>query len=188
MSNIFPKIAIVVLLVFVVAGCRDKSWQLNDISGHMPDLQFALTDDRGKPATGAAFKGKVAMLYFGFTQCPDQCPLTMGKLNGILKKLGPQADQVHVLFVSIDPKHDHPKELKNFISAFDPGRMTGLTGSEKQIEDIAKRYRIGYQAGQGGVVHSNAVFVFDRDGHARLLFTPDDKDDAIIHDLRQLLS
>jgi protein SCO1/2 len=177
-----------VLLVFVLAGCRDKNWQLNDISGHMPDLQFSLTDYNGKPATEAQFKGKVVLLYFGFTQCPDQCPLTMGKLNSILKKLGPQADRAHVLFVTVDPKHDKPKELKNFITAFDPARMTGLTGSEKQIEDIARRYRIGYQAGQEGVVHSNAVFVFDRDDHARLLFESDAKDDAIIHDLRQLLS
>ncbi|HTK85848.1 MAG TPA: SCO family protein, partial [Patescibacteria group bacterium] len=153
-----------------------------------PDLQFSLTDDSGKPATEAAFKGKIVLLYFGFTQCPDQCPLTMGKLNGVLKKLGPQVDQAHVLFVSVDPKHDQPKELKNFISAFDPTHMTGFTGSEKQIENIAKRYRIGYEARQDGVVHSNAVFIFDREGHARLLFESDAKDDAIIHDLRQLLS
>ncbi|HTK83997.1 MAG TPA: SCO family protein, partial [Patescibacteria group bacterium] len=81
MAKIFPKIAMVLLLVLALAGCRDKSWQLNDISGHMPDLQFSLTDDSGKPATEAAFKGKIVLLYFGFTQCPDQCPLTMGKLN-----------------------------------------------------------------------------------------------------------
>ncbi len=179
--------------VLSLAGCSHShvAWQLADVSGHLPDLQFSLTDDNGKAVTAADFAGKTNLLYFGYTHCPDVCPLTLTHLHMVMQRLGAQAAGVHVLFVSVDPARDTPALLHQYVNAFDP-RITGLSGTPDQIQTLAKRYRVAFNReatkpdGSYDVSHSSGIYIFDASGRARLLATSADSVDAIVHDLRAL--
>ncbi|MFD1555661.1 SCO family protein [Paraburkholderia silviterrae] len=170
-----------------------EPWQLADVSGHLPDLTFALTADTGKPITGADLHGNTALVYFGYTHCPDVCPETMARLMQVIAKLGPDAQHVRILFISVDPARDTPQALHAYVSAFDAEHALGLTGTDAQIESLAKRYRVAYQMekrdpdGSYEVTHSSAVYVFDAQGRARLLATDKDSPDAIAHDVRRVI-
>ena len=182
-------------VVLLLAAChRDGKlpWRLTDISGHMPDLAFQLTDDHGKPVTGADYRGKVVLLYFGYTHCPDVCPLTLAHLHAVLQRVGAKADDARILFVSVDPARDTPAIMHAYVNAFDK-RAVGLTGTPRELEKLSKRYRSAFtrepsQAnGQYEVSHSSAIYLFDRQGHARLLATPAASQDDLVHDLYLLL-
>jgi len=178
--------------VLLAACAAHPNWQLDDVSGHLPDLEFQLTNDLGKPVTAATYLGKVVVLYFGYTHCPDVCPLTLVHLHTVLQKLGKDADDVRVLFVTVDPARDTVPVLHQYVTAFDP-RIVGLTGTQDAIGALAKRYRAFYQretpetsSGDYEVTHSSAIYIFDREGRARLLATPGATNDAIYHDLKVL--
>ncbi|TDY47733.1 protein SCO1/2 [Paraburkholderia rhizosphaerae] len=178
-----------------LAGCshHEAPWQLTNVTGHLPDLEFSLTGDDGKPATAAAFKGDTTLVYFGYTHCPDVCPETMARLMQVLGKLGPDAQHVRILFVSVDPARDTPQALHDYVGAFDAQHARGLTGSDAQIQGLAQRYRVAYQMekrdpnGNYDVTHSSAVYIFDAQGHARLLATDQDTPDQIAQDLRRII-
>jgi protein SCO1/2 len=179
----------------LLAACASKpNWQLDDVSGHLPDLKFQMTTDTGKPVTAATYHGKVVVLYFGYTHCPDVCPLTLVHLHTVLQRLGKDADDVKVLFVTVDPTRDTVPVLHQYVTAFDP-RIVGLTGTQDAIAKLAKRYRAYFQretpkasaAGDYEVTHSSAIYIFDRQGRARLLATPGSTNDAIFHDLKILV-
>lgn len=179
-----------------LAGCQRDAplpWLLTQITGHMPDLDFKLTDDTGKAVTGANYRGKVVLLYFGYTHCPDVCPLTLAHLHAALQRVGAKADAVRILFVSVDPARDTPAVLHAYVNAFDK-RAVGLTGSPHATEALSKRYRSAFTRepdsgnGQYEVSHSSAIYLFDRDGRARLLATPATSQDDLVHDLDLLLS
>lgn len=180
------------LALLAACGHAPPPWQLNDVRGHLPDLQFNLTNDNGKPVTAADFRGKYVVMYFGYTHCPDVCPLTLVHLHLVMQKLGADAGKVQILFVSVDPARDTPQVLHQYVSAFDP-RIVGLTGTPVQIASMAKNYRAAFnrdatQAGGGyQVSHSSGIYIFDRTGHARLLGTSADTVDAITHDLKLLI-
>jgi protein SCO1/2 len=180
----------------LIAGCShdDGPWQLTNVSGHLPDLSFTLTEDSGQRVTGSAFRGDTTLVYFGYTHCPDVCPETMARLMQVLGKLpADDAKQVRILFISVDPARDTPQALHEYVTAFDAEHIRGLTGTDAQVESLAKRYRVAYQMekrdpnGSYEVTHSSAVYIFDRDGHARLLATGSDTADAIAHDLRRVI-
>ncbi|WJF89470.1 SCO family protein [Paraburkholderia bonniea] len=184
-------------LAFIVAplaSCsRDATpWQLTNVSGHLPNLDFELTSDDGQSATGDTFKGHTTLVYFGYTHCPDVCPETMARLMQVMALLGNDAQQVRIAFVTVDPARDTPQALHEYVRAFDAQHARGLTGTERQIEDLAKRYRVAYQMeqrdpnGDYEVTHSSAVYIFDAEGHARLLATDQDSAETIAHDLRRL--
>ena len=181
-------------VLFALGGCGSQArvWRLTDVRGHLPDLAFTLTDYTGKVVDAADFRGKLVLLYFGYTHCPDVCPLTLTHLHVLMQRLGPLADRTRVLFVSVDPARDTPAILHAYVSAFDP-HITGLTGTPAQIEALAKRYRVAYNRGPtlpgGGyeVAHSAGIYLFDRRGRARLLATDADPIGAIEHDVRGLL-
>jgi protein SCO1/2 len=179
--------------VLLAACASQPNWQLDDVSGHLPDLKFRMTSDLGKPVTAATYRGKVVVLYFGYTHCPDVCPLTLVHLHTVLQRLGKGADDVRVLFVTVDPTRDTVPVLHQYVTAFDP-RVVGLTGSQDEIAKLAKRYRAFYQretpktaSGEYEVTHSSAIYIFDREGRARLLATPGSTNDAIFHDLKILV-
>ncbi|MEM5311799.1 SCO family protein [Paraburkholderia sp. JHI869] len=179
----------------LLAACSHpgEPWQLTNVSGHLPDLDFALTADDGQPVTGANFRGHATLVYFGYTHCPDVCPETMARLMQVIAKLGPDAGKVRILFISVDPARDTPQALHAYVGAFDAQHARGLTGTDSQIESLARRYRVAYQMekrdpdGSYEVTHSSAVYVFDAQGHARLLATDHDTPDAIAHDLRRVI-
>jgi protein SCO1 len=185
-----------VLGVLLLAGCNREDaipWQLTGVTGHMPDLDFRLVDDHGKPVTGQNYRGKVVLLYFGYTHCPDVCPLTLAQLHVVMQRLGPLADGARILFVSVDPARDTPEVMHAYVNAFDP-RAVGLSGAPRDIEALSKRYRSAFTRepdgpnGQYEVSHSSAIYIFDRDGKARLLSTPDRTQDELVHDLHLMLS
>jgi protein SCO1/2 len=184
------------LLLAAFAGCEPHAaptWDLTNIADHLPDLEFTLTADNGATTTARAFRGKIVLLFFGYAHCPDVCPLTLSRLSTVLKRLGPEARNVRIVFVSVDPYRDTPQLLQTYVHAFSP-QAEGLTGTPAQIAAIAKRYRVAYQAerpdagGNYAVMHSKAVYVFDQSGHVRLMATDTDGPDAMVHDLKQLLA
>ncbi|WP_430364498.1 SCO family protein [Trinickia sp. NRRL B-1857] len=180
----------------LIAGCShdDGHWQLTDVTGHLPDLAFKMTENTGASVTADAYRGKTTLVYFGYTHCPDVCPETMARLMQVLEKL-PAADasQVRILFISVDPARDTPPALNAYVAAFDAQHIRGLTGTDSQVESLAKRYRVAYQMekrdpnGSYEVTHSSAVYIFDREGRARLLATSSDTPDAIAHDLQRIV-
>ncbi|AIO42653.1 redoxin family protein [Burkholderia cenocepacia] len=178
-----------------LAACThdEPNWHLTNVTGHLPDLSFTLTGGDGRPVDANAFRGRVALVYFGYTHCPDVCPETMARLMEVLAKLGPQANDVRILFVSVDPARDTPQAMQSYVAAFDAAHARGLTGSDGQIESLAKRYRVAYQMEQrdpsGGyeVTHSSAVYIFDANGRARLLATDGDSPDVIAADVRRII-
>ncbi|MBO1111134.1 SCO family protein [Bordetella petrii] len=181
----------------LLAACGDKAadWTLYDIKGHLPDLQFQLDGAGGKTVSSDDLKGKTVLLFFGYASCPDICPTTMAQLTAVLQQLGSQADQVRIVFVSVDPHRDTPDILQAYVDAFNNNAI-GVTGSEKQIADLARRYRVAYQiekprpgdsADVYDVTHSRGVYIFDNAGKARLLASDTDGIDAIVKDLRQLI-
>ncbi len=164
------------LTALTVAGCgRGADWHEQDISGSVPRLSLTMTDAAdGKPVTAADFRGKVVLLYFGYTRCPDFCPTTLANIAHVLRKLGRSADSVRVLFVTVDPNRDSLATLKRYTALFAP-QIVGLRGTPDQLAALARRYRVAYSvtpaAGDHSyeVSHSSIVYVFDQDGRARLL-------------------
>ncbi len=194
----FRPLALIVLLAtgVVLASCHGAAplpFRLTNLTGHMPQLEFTLTNDEGKTVSAEDYRGKVVLLYFGYTHCPDVCPLTMAHLHVAMQRLGNLADGARILFVSVDPTRDTPEVLHGYVNAFD-ARATGLTGKPRAVEALVKRYRSAFTrepTGKDGsyeVSHSSAVYVFDRDGNPRVLFTPGGKQDDLVHDLHLLLS
>jgi protein SCO1/2 len=180
-------------LALLLASCGGGGpWQLKDIKGVVPDLAFKLTDDSGRRVGAADYRGKVVLLFFGYTNCPDVCPTTLIKLSGALKRMGEAAQGVQVLFVTVDPKRDTLEVLHRYVRAFGT-RITGLRGSEDELHALARRYRISYSYGKPDangdyvVTHSSAVFVFDAAGKARLMVLPDTGEKAIANDLERLI-
>ena len=191
---ILGLLAIVSLaLLSACHGEPQPEWRLHDVAGHLPDLDFHMTDDNGKAVTAADYKGKVTIMYFGYTHCPDVCPLTLTQLHVVLDRLGPAAENVRILFVSVDPTRDTPAIMHAYVNAFDK-RAVGLVGSESDVEALAKRYRSAFtrepDKGDGAydVSHSSAIYLFDGQGKARLLATPSASQDDIVHDLTLLTS
>lgn len=189
--------ALLLTLCTLIAACGDKAvnWTLYDIKGHLPDLAFQLPGAGGKTVTNDDLKGKTVLLFFGYASCPDICPTTMAQLTSVLQQLGDDARDVRILFVSVDPHRDTPDKLQAYVDAFNK-QAIGVTGTEKQIADLARRYRVAYQiekprpgddADLYDVTHSRGVYIFDNEGKARLLASDTDSTDAIVNDLRQLI-
>jgi protein SCO1 len=181
-------------LAFCLSACGGKpqNWQLENVEGHLPDLSFSLTSDSGTPMSAQDLKGKIAIVYFGYTHCPDICPETMAKLSQALAKSAASARDMRIVFISVDPTRDTPAAMHAYVDAFDARHAIGLTGTPSEIETIAKRYRVAYQAdqpegtGSYEVSHSSGIYIFDRDGKARLLANGNATVDQLAHDLQQL--
>lgn len=168
-----------------------------DVSDSAPRLAFTMTDaTNDKQVTAADFRGKVVMLYLGYTQCPDTCPLTLHNVTDVLHRLGKSARDVRVLFVTVDPARDTLPLLKQYTAAFAP-EIIGLRGSPDELAILARRYRLAYSVSPATkshpyeVMHSSGIYVFGRNGYAKLLVTsmasatPDLSGTAI--DLQRLL-
>ena len=186
------RCALLSVLLFVIA-CAPARGPVSDISGAMPPLAFAMTRaNDGKDVTAADYRGKAVILYFGYTNCPDICPTTLSDLATVLRALGPRAQEVRVLFVSVDPTRDTLAALKAYANAFAP-EIDGLRGSDDAIARLARRYRVTYQVTPASrehayeVIHSDSVFFFDREGRARYVATSVANAGLIKADVRALL-
>lgn len=181
----------------LIAGCSDPGvqWSLYNVRSHLPDLKFSLIGPDGTAFTEDAVQGRTVLMFFGFASCPDVCPTTMAQLTEVLRLLGPAAEDVRILFVSVDPFRDTPALLQAYVSAFNTSAI-GLTGEERAIAALAKRYRVAYQIeapknadepGQYDVTHSRGVYIFDNRGRARLLAADTTAPDVLARDIAQLI-
>jgi protein SCO1 len=179
----------------VLPGCNrgGVSFRSTDVTGADYGRQLALTDHTGKPRTLEDFRGKVVVLFFGFTQCPDVCPMTMLTMANAMKRLGPQADEVQVLFVTLDPERDSPQVLAQYVPAFDP-RFLGLYGDAEATARAARDFKVFFQRAEGRsggsytIDHTAASFVIDRQGRLRLYVRHNQTDEDVAADIRQLLA
>ncbi len=198
----------VLLLLSALAGCSDKpgaesgqmmltpastTFKNSDVTGLGYARDFALNDQDGKPRTLADFKGKAVVIFFGYTHCPDVCPTTMAEMAAVMKQLGPDADRVQVLFVTLDPERDTQALLKQYVPAFDP-RFIGLSGDQEATAKVAKEFRVFYQkvpgkdAGSYTMDHTAASYVFDPQGRVRLFVRHGQGPEPIAQDLKVLLA
>lgn len=174
-------------LTLMLAACSRSSFHMTDISGAMPRLDFHMTRaSDGAAVTGGSYRGRVVVLYFGYTNCPDVCPATLANLTAMLEKTG--GGTVQVLFVSVDPRRDTPQLLNDYAKAFSP-KIEGLRGTDNQLADLARRYRVAYSVDPKPpytVMHSNAVFIFDPTGRIRLVTTDTTNTAAMAEDVAKL--
>ncbi|MEK7207775.1 MAG: SCO family protein [Pseudomonadota bacterium] len=183
------------LLVFVsVTACSPPApkFKAMDVTGIGWGGDFALTAHSGKRVKASDFQGKVVILFFGFTHCPDVCAPTLSRLAALMQRLGDDANRVQVLFVTVDPEHDTVKQLASFVPPFHPS-FIGLTGSEQEIAKVAQDYKVAFgknpasQPGKILVDHSTSLMVKDAKGALRLLVKNDVPVEDLEHDIRVLL-
>ena len=196
MKKLLPVLA-AAILALSLSACdklpgKQASFQNTDVTGLDYAKGFSLTDHTGKPRTLADYKGKVVLVFFGYTQCPDVCPTTMAEMASVMQKLGPQADQVQVLFVTLDPERDTQQLLASYVPAFDK-RFVGLYGTPEQTAKVARDFKVFYskvpgkEPGSYTIDHTAGTYAYDREGRLRLFIRHESGADAIVHDIRQLL-
>ncbi|MCX2861208.1 SCO family protein [Paucibacter sp. PLA-PC-4] len=164
-----------------------------DLTGAEYARQLNLSDQDGQPRTLGDFKGKVLVVFFGFTQCPDVCPTTMAELAQVKKALGPDGDRVQGIFVTVDPERDTAALLKAYLASFDPS-FVALRGSEEQTKAVAKEFKVYYAKvpgkteGSYTMDHTAASFLFDAQGRVRVFSRYGSGAQALTDDLKLLLA
>lgn len=164
-----------------------------DITGADYARDFALPDTEGKLRTLADFKGKVTVVFFGFTQCPDVCPSTLVELAQIKKSLGADGDRLQAVFITVDPERDTPEILKAYMASFDPV-FVALRGTSEQTLSTAKAFKVYYAKvpgkteGSYGMDHTAGSYVFDTQGRVRLFARYGQPSDGLMADLKALLA
>ena len=194
--NIRPlRTCCIAALLLILTACSPKPEFKNiDITGGTAfGKDFSLVDPDGKVRTLADFKGKVVVMFFGYTQCPDVCPTTLTEMQQVMTILGPQSDKVQVLFVTVDPQRDTAAILKQYVPAFDP-RFLGLRpADDAALEKVAKDFKIYYKkvpgvsAGSYTMDHTAGSYAFDPDGRLRLYIKHAQGPETLAHDLKELL-
>ncbi len=179
-------ISILASLVFLMAACSPgkPSFKGGAINPPFSAAEIKLTDHNGQPFTLSAQRGKVVLVYFGFTNCPDECPLTMAHVKEALQNLGDGAKNVQVVMVTTDPARDTPQVLKDYMANFNP-TFLGLTGTDEELKKVWSDY--GVLVEQGGETHSTFLYVIDPAGNLRETFLPDSEPADISADVSLLL-
>lgn len=185
-------LALGVLCALAASCAKEQPWHLQNIRGLVPDLAFSMTDDAGRAVSAADYRGKIVLLYFGYTNCPDVCPMTLAKLARAIRAAGGRGDDVRVLFVTVDPERDSLARMHAYVNSFGP-EFVGLRATPAALKELTRRYRVAYSLapadaqGRYEVNHSSGVFVFDRDGRGALLMLPKATVEDLSVDLQRLL-
>jgi protein SCO1 len=164
-----------------------------DITGAEYGRTLALTDQDGKSRTLADFKGKIVVVFFGYTQCPDVCPTTMAELAQVKKSLGKDGERVQGIFVTVDPERDTAPVLKSYMGSFDPS-FVALRGTVEQTKDVAKEFKVFFAKVPGRTPdsytmdHTAGSYVFDSNGKLRLFVRYGSGADALAADLKTLIA
>ena len=185
----------------VLSGC-DKlglstanapSFRGVDITGAEYARRLDLVDQNGQARTLADFKGKVTVVFFGYTQCPDVCPTTMAELAQVKKALGKDGDRLQGVFVTVDPERDTPAVLKSYMAGFDPS-FVALRGTIEQTTAVAKEFKVffaevpGRAEGAYTIDHTAGSYVFDAQGRVRLFVRYGTGVEPLTADLKTLLA
>jgi protein SCO1/2 len=188
--------ALLLVSVLSLAACgkpADKpAFSAVDITGADYARKLALPDADGRVRSLDDFKGKVTVVFFGYTQCPDVCPTTMAELAQVKRSLGDKGGDVQGVFVTVDPERDTPQVLKAYMANFDPG-FVALRGTPEQTKEAAKEFKVFYAKvpgktpGSYTMDHTAGSYVFDRQGHVRLFTRYGAGPKALAGDLQQLL-
>ena len=195
MKLIFLRTCFIAVLFMLLAACSPKPEFKNiDITGSTAfGKDFSLLDPDGHVKTLADFKGKVVVMFFGYTQCPDICPTTLTEMQQVMTLLGPQSDKVQVLFVTVDPERDTAAILKQYVPSFD-ARFLGLRpADEVALEKVAKDFKIYYKKVPGSspgsytLDHTAGSYAFDPEGRLRLYIKHAQGPETLAHDLKELL-
>ena len=184
----------------LLAACSDKPADATatgfsgiDIPGADYATGFSLTDHNGQPRTLADFKGKVVVIFFGYTQCPDVCPTSMSEMAQAKQLLGADGDKLQGLFVSVDPERDTPEIMKEYMGSFDP-TFLALYAQPDKLPEVAKSFRIYYKKVDGKTPtsytmdHSAGSYVYDTQGRLRLYHRYGSGAPALAGDLKKLLA
>jgi len=193
LTTIFRTSA-VLLAALALAACDGQApkFRSTDITGADYGKALALVDQHGQLRRLEDFRGKAVVLFFGYTHCPDVCPTTLADLAQVMRQLGPLADRVQVLFVTVDPERDTQQVLAKYVPAFDP-RFLGLRGDAEATRAVAKEFKIYYEKrpgktpGEYSVDHSAQTYVFDPQGRLRLFVRQERLAEDLAPDLRTLL-
>lgn len=188
--------AAVAAAVFALSACQPApppEFLATDITGAEFARDFSLVDHNGQTRTLADFRGKVVAVFFGYTHCPDVCPTTLSDFAAALRQLGPDAERVQVIFVTVDPERDTPELLRQFVPAFNPSFL-GMYSDRETLRQLAKEFKVVYQktavkAPDDYLIdHSAGTYVYDPQGNLRLLMPYGSRPDAIVQDLKTLLA
>jgi len=182
------------LLAASLAGCHPpaEKYKGTDISAVDWGGDFELTAHTGTRVKLSNFRGKVVVLYFGYTHCPDICAPTLNRLAQMMQRLGADGEYVQVVFISVDPKHDTPTQLAGFVPKFHKS-FIGVTGTEAEITSVTRDYKVGYQsearsgAAQPQITHFGGMMIKDTSGKLRVMLKNDASIDDLVHDVRLLL-
>ena len=191
--------AAIAALALFIGGCdkllpeTKSAFNAVDVTGAPIGGDFRLADTQGKPRSVSEFRGKVVVVVFGYTHCPDVCPTTLSDFASALKRLGPEAQRVQLLFITLDPKRDTPEILREYVPAFDKS-FVALRGDEAATTQVTKEFRIysqqreGKNGGEYTIDHSAQSFVFDTNGKLRLVVGYGLEPEKIASDLRLLMN
>ena len=181
----------------LLAACSDDaantSFAAIDITGADYATGFSLTDHNGQARTLADFKGKVVVIFFGFTQCPDVCPTSLSELAEVKRLLGPDGDRLQGLFISVDPERDTPEIMKQYMASFDP-TFLALYAAPDALAELAKSYKVYYKKVDGPTPtsytmdHSAGSYVYDPQGRIRLYHRYGSGAAALAGDVKKLLA
>lgn len=195
--NQFLRLLFVGLVVTSLCGCNQpqaaQPFKSANVTGIDSGKDFRLTDHQGKLRTLSDFKGKIVVLFFGYTHCPEACPNTLMELALVMKRLGSDANRVQVLFITLDPERDTQALLAQFVPSFN-SKFIGLYGTVAQTAETAKEYHLFFNKQQGSsqgnytLDHSVGTYIYDRSGKLRLHAGYGQGVDTLVHDIKLLLN
>jgi protein SCO1 len=178
----------------LISACSPSKPQFKaiDLTGADYARDFQLTDHNGQPRSLKDFRGKLVVVFFGYTQCPDVCPTSLSELAEAKKLLGPDSEKLQALFITVDPERDTPEVLKGYMANFDPGFLA-LRGTPEQLAAVAKEFKVYFKKAEGPTStsytmdHSAASYVYDTQGRLRLYTRYGSGAQALASDLQLLL-
>lgn len=180
------------MLCLAACGAGEPRFRSTDITGANYGKTLELRDTSGRQRSLADFKGKVVVLFFGFTQCPDVCPATLGQVSAALKELEADAARVQAVFVTLDPERDSPTLIAQYLAAFNPD-FIGLSGDLDATRAVAKEFKVffekraGSSSGRHSIDHSSQTYVIDAKGRLRLFVRHERLGEDLVTDIRTLL-
>lgn len=190
------RLCLMMVVATIMVACSQEALKFNnvDITGSKSfGKDFSLIDHHGKQRQLADFKGKLVVMFFGYTQCPDVCPTTMNEMQGVMELMGKNADRVQVIFVTVDPERDTLDLLAQYVPAFDKRFLGMRPDSVESLQKVTKDFKVFYSkvpgksSGTYTIDHTAGSYVFDADGQLRLFLRHQQGPQLIAEDLKKLL-